>query len=197
MVYRIAIHVSHILNPTVFRFNTVLNQDELSLRSKIKTMNKAIALAIVATLGCTTFVSAQNGTTTSTTAVPTGKERISLAAIEINATMIVPKGVKAVEETYSYYISGENFVISVESAYDMTLEKLKAEIASNPDKKLISTKAHSVIYKETMMGREMAHFESYVEIDGKLYRFYDKRVTPLTLEQVTPLCEAVETIQPL
>lgn len=160
-------------------------------------MNKAIALAIVATLGCTTFVSAQNGTTTSTTAVPAGKERISLAAIEINATMIVPKGVKAVEETYSYYISGENFVISVESAYDMTLEKLKAEIASNPDKKLISTKAHSVIYKETMMGREMAHFESYVEIDGKLYRFYDKRVTPLTLEQVTPLCEAVETIQPL
>jgi hypothetical protein len=160
-------------------------------------MNKAIALAIVATLGCTTFVSAQNGTTTSTTAFPAGKERISLTAIEINATMIVPKGVKAVEETYSYYISGENFVISVESAYDMTLEKTKAEIASNPDKKLISTKAHSVIYKETMMGREMAHFESYVEIGGQLYRFYDKRVTPLTIEQVTPLCEAVETIQPL
>ena len=161
-------------------------------------MNKAIALAIVATLGCTTFVSAQNGTTTSTTAVPAGKERISLAAIEINATMIVPTGVKALEETYSYYISnGTNFVISVESAYDMTLEKAKAEIASNPDKKLISTKAHSVIYKETMMGREMAHFESYVEIDGKLYRFYDKRVTPLTIEQVTPLCEAVETIQPV
>jgi hypothetical protein len=160
-------------------------------------MNKAIAFAIVATLGCTTFVSAQSGTTTSTTAVPAGKERISLAAIEINATMIVPKGVKAVEETYSYYISGENFVISVESAYDMTLEKLKAEIASNPDKKLIATKAHSVIYMETMMGREMAHFESYVEIEGKLYRFYDKRVAPLTIEQVTPLCEAVETIQPV
>ncbi|WP_430405213.1 hypothetical protein [Fluviicola sp.] len=160
-------------------------------------MNNAIALAIVATLGCTTFVSAQNGTTTSTTAVPAGKERISLAAIEINATMIVPTGVKAIEETYSYYISGENFVISVESAYDMTLEKLKAEIAANPDKKLLSTKAHSVIFKETMMGREMVHFESYVEIDGKLYRFYDKRVSPLTIEQVTPLCEAVETIQPL
>ena len=159
-------------------------------------MNKAIAFAIVAMIGCTTLVSAQGGTTTSTTAVPAGKERISLAAIEINATMIVPKGVKAIEETYSYYISGENFVISVESAYDMTLEKLKEEIASNPDKKLVSTKAHSVLYTEKMMGREMAHFESYIEIDGKLYRFYDKRVTPLTMAQVTPLCEAVETIQP-
>lgn len=160
-------------------------------------MNKTIALAIVATLGCTTFVSAQSGTTSSTTAVPAGKERISLAAIEINATMIVPAGVKAIEETYSYYISGANFVISVESAYDMTLEKAKAEIAANSDKKLIATKAHSVIYKETMMGKEMAHFESYVEIGGQLYRFYDKRVTPLTVEQVTPLCEAVETIQAL
>lgn len=162
-------------------------------------MNKAIALAIVATLGCTTFVSAQNGTTTSTTtAVPAGKERISLEAIEIPAAMIVPKGVKALEETYSYYISnGSNFIISVESAYDMTLEKAKAEIASNPDKKLLATKAHSVIFKETMMGREMVHFETYVEIGGQLYRFYDKRVSPLTLEQVTPMCEAVETIQPL
>ena len=154
-------------------------------------MNKAIALAIVATISCTTFVSAQDGA-----AIPAGKERISLAPIEINATMIVPKGVKAVEETYSYYISGENFVISVEKAYDMTLDKLKAEIASNPDKKLVSTKAHSVLYIETMMGREMAHFESYIEIDGELYRFYDKRVAPLTMDQVTPLCEAVETIQP-
>ena len=162
-------------------------------------MNKAIACAIVATLGCTTFVSAQTGTTSSTTAsIPAGKERISLAAIEINATMTVPTGVKAIEETYSYYISnGNNFMISVESAYDMNLDKLKAEIASNPDKKLLATKAHSVIFKETMMGREMVHFESYVEIEGQLYRFYDKRVTPLTLEQVTPMCEAVETIQPL
>lgn len=160
-------------------------------------MKKAIALAIVATLGCTTFVSAQSGTTASTTAVPAGKERINLSAIEIPATMIVPAGVKAIEETYSYYISGPNFVISVENAYDMTLEKAKAEIASNPDKKLLSTKAHSVIFKETMMGREMVHFESYVEIGGQLYRFYDKRVAPLTLQQVTPLCEAVETIQPL
>jgi hypothetical protein len=159
-------------------------------------MNKTIAFLLFATIGCTTFVSAQGGTT-STTAVPAGKERISLAAIEINATMIVPEGVKAIEETYSYYISGNNFVISVESAYDMTLEQAKAEIASNPDKKLVSTKAHSVLYTEKMMGKEMAHFESYVEIDGKLYRFYDKRVTPLTIEQVTPLCEAVETIQPL
>ena len=151
-------------------------------------MNKAIALAIVATVSCTTFVSAQN-------TVPAGKERISLAPIEINATMIVPKGVKAIEETYSYYISGDNFVISVEPAYDMTLEKAKENIAADPDKKLLSTKAHSVIYKETMLGREMVHFESYVEIGGQLYRFYDKRVGPLTLEQVTPLCEAVETIQ--
>lgn len=157
-------------------------------------MNKTIALAIVATLGCTTYVAAQGGTTT---AVPAGKERISLAAIEINATMIVPQGVKAVEETYSYYISGTNFVISVEPAYDMTLEKLKENIAADPDKKLISTKTHSVIYMEKMFGREMVHFESYIEIDGKWYRFYDKRVAPLTLEQVTPLCEAVETIQPL
>jgi hypothetical protein len=154
-------------------------------------MNKAIALAIVATLGCTTFVSAQSGTKTAT-------ERISLEAIEIPATMNVPAGVKAIEETYSYYITnGSNFVISVESAYDMTLEKAKAEIASNSDKKLISTKAHSVIYKETMMGKEMVHFESYVEIGGQLYRFYDKRVTPLTLDKITPMCEAVETIQPL
>ena len=130
-------------------------------------------------------------------AVPTGKERISLAAIEINATMIVPKGVKAIEETYSYFISGDNFVISVESAYDMTLEKLKADIAADPNKKLVSTKAHSVLYTETMMSREIAHFESYIEIEGKLYRFYDKRVTPLTMEQVIPLCEAVETIQPV
>lgn len=160
-------------------------------------MKKAIAFAILATLGCTTYVSAQGGTTTSKTAVPAGKERISLAPIEINATMIVPAGVKAVEETYSYYISGTNFVISVESAYDMTLDKLKANIAADPDKKLISTKEHSVIYKESMMGREMVHFESYIEIEGKLYRFYDKRVAPLTIEQVTPLCEAVETIQPM
>ena len=160
-------------------------------------MNKAIALAIVAMIGCTTFVSAQGGTTTSKTAVPAGKERISLDAIEIHATMIVPAGVKAIEEGYSYYISGNNFVISVESAYDMTLEKAKAEIAANSDKKLVSATAHSVLYKETMMGREMAHFESYITIDGKLYRFYDKRVTPLTIEQVKPLCEAVETIQPV
>lgn len=154
-------------------------------------MKKLIALAIFATIGCTTFVSAQGGTA----AVPAGKERISLEAIGINATMIVPKGVKAVEETYSNYIQGENFVISVEEAYGMTLEKLKEEIASNPDKKLVSTKAHSVLFMEKMMGREMAHFESYIEVDGTLYRLYDKRVTPLTMEQVTPLCEAVETIQ--
>lgn len=160
-------------------------------------MKKAIAFAILATLGCTTYVSAQGGTTTSKTAVPAGKERISLAPIEINATMIVPAGVKAVEETYSYYISGTNFVISVESAYDMTLDKLKANIAADPDKKLISTKEHSVIYKESMLGRELIHFESYIEIEGKLYRFYDKRVGPLTLEQITPMCEAVETIQPM
>ncbi len=162
-------------------------------------MNKAIALAIVATLGCTTFVSAQNGTNNSTaTSIPAGKERISLEAIEIPAVMIVPTGVKALEETYSYYVSnGSNFIISVESAYDMTLEKAKAEIASNPDKKLLATKAHSVIFQEKMMGREMVHFESYVEIGEQLYRFYDKRVTPLTLEQVTPMCEAAETIQPL
>lgn len=160
-------------------------------------INKTIAFAIVAMIGCTTFVSAQSGTTTSTTAVPAGKERISLAAIEINATMIVPAGVKAIEETYSYYISGNNFVISVESAYDMTLEKLKADIAADPSKKLVSTKAHSVLYTEKMMGTEMAHFESYIEIEGKLYRFYDKRVRPLTMEEVKPLCEAVETIQPL
>lgn len=152
-------------------------------------MNKTIALAIVATVSCTTFVSAQND-------VPAGKERISLAPIEINATMIVPKGVKAIEQTYSYYISGENFVISVEPAYDMTLDKLKENIAADPDKKLLSTKAHSVIYMEKMLGRELIHFESYIEIEGKLYRFYDKRVGPLTLEQITPLCEAVETIQP-
>lgn len=157
-------------------------------------MKKAIAFAILATIGCSTFVSAQGET--STTAVPAGKERISLSAIEINATMIVPKGVKAIEETYSYYISGENFVISVEPAYDMTLDQVKADIAANSDKKLVSTKAHSVIYTEKMMGKEMAHFESYIEIDGKLYRFYDKRVTPLTIAQVTPLCEAAETIQP-
>lgn len=158
-------------------------------------MNKAIVFAIVATLGCTTFVSAQSGTTTS---IPAGKESISLAGIEINATMIVPKGVKALEETYSYYISnGSNFIISVEPAYDMTLEKAKAEIASNPDKKLLSTKAHSVIFKETMLSHELVHFETYVEIGGQLYRFYDKRVTPLTLEQITPMCEAAETIQSL
>jgi hypothetical protein len=156
-------------------------------------MKKAIAFAIFATMTCTTFVSAQGGTT----AVPAGKERISLAPIEINATMIVPVGVKAIEETYSYYISGNNFVISVESAYDMTLEKAKENIAADDSKKLVSTKAHSVLYMETMMGTEMAHFESYVEIDGQLYRFYDKRVTPLSIEQATRLCEAVETIQPV
>ena len=160
-------------------------------------MNKAIAFAIVATMGCTTVVSAQSGTATSTTAVPAGKERISLAAIEINATMIVPEGVKAIEEMYSYYISGNNFVVSVESAYDMTLETAKEAIAADPNKKLVLAKAHSVLYTETMMGREMAHFESYIEIGGKLYRFYDKRVTPLTIEQVTPMYEAVETIQPV
>jgi hypothetical protein len=154
-------------------------------------MNKAIALAIVATLGCTTFVSAQSGTKTST-------ERISLEAIEIPATMTVPAGVKAIEETYSYYITnGSNFIISVEPAYDMTLEKAKAEIASNPDKKLLATKAHSVIFKETMLSHELVHFETYIEIGGQLYRFYDKRVTPLTLDKITPMCEAVETIQPL
>lgn len=157
-------------------------------------MKKAIVLAIFATICCTTFVSAQSGTNS---AVPEGKERISLSPIEINATMIVPKGVKAIEELYSYYISGTNFVISVEPAYDMTLETLKTSIAADPDKKLLSTKAHSVIYKESMLGREMVHFESYISIDGKLYRFYDKRVAPLTIEQVTPLCEAVETIQPI
>ena len=160
-------------------------------------MNKAIAFAIVAMIGCTTFVSAQGGTTTSKTAVPAGKERISLEPIGINATMIVPAGEKAMEEVYSYYISGDNnFVISVESAGDLTLETKKADIAADPDKKLVSTKGNSVFYMETMMGREMAHFESYITIDGKTYRFYDKRVTPLTLEQVKPMCEAVETIQP-
>ena len=107
-----------------------------------------------------------------------------------------PEGVKAIEETYSYYISGDNFVISVEPAYDMTLEQAKANITADPDKKIVSTKPHSVLYTEKMLGKEMAHFESYIEIDGQLYRFYDKRVTPLTMAQVTPLCEAVETIQP-
>ncbi len=153
--------------------------------------SKVIAFAIAATLGCTTFVSAQTGTTT----VPAGKERISLTPIEINATMIVPAGVKAIEETYSYYISGNNFVISVEPAYEMTLEKAKQDIATDPNKKIVSVNGRSVLYMEKMMGKEMAHFESYIEIDGQLYRFYDKRVSPLTIEQVKPLMEAVETIQ--
>jgi hypothetical protein len=160
-------------------------------------MKKTIACLAIATLGCAGIVSAQGGTAASATEVPAGKERISLEAIEINATMIVPKGVKALEEMYSYYISGGDFVISVESAYDMTLDALKADIAANPDRKLISTKAHSVIFTEKMMGTETAHFESYVEVDGKLYRFYDKRVKPLTVAQVTPMCEAVETLQPV
>lgn len=159
-------------------------------------MKKAIAFAVFTMIGSATLVSAQGGTKASTMAVPAGKERISLSAIEINATMIVPEGVKAIEETYSYYISGKNFVISVEPAYDMTLEKLKQDIAADPDKKLVSTKGHSVIYMEKMMGKEMAHFESYIAIDGQLYRFYDKRVSPLTVEQVTPMYEATETIQP-
>lgn len=181
---------------TVSQLNIVLVQDYYLYLQKQNFMNKTIAFLIFATIGCTTLVSAQGASTTSTTAIPAGKERISLAAIEINATMIVPKGVKAIEETYSYYISGDNFVISVEPAYDMTLAQAKANIAADPDKKIVSTKPHSVLYTEKMLGKEMAHFESYIEIDGQLYRFYDKRVTPLTMAQVTPLCEAVETIQP-
>ncbi len=193
---KIGVHLS--LTQTVFRLNRVFQPNGYLYGQKKTTMYKAIAFVILATISCNTFVSAQTGTTTSTAAVPAGMERISLEAIGIKATMIVPEGVKAFEEMYSSYISGNNnFVISVESANDLTLEKLKAEIAADPAKKLVSTKAHSVVYMEKTMGMELAHFESYIEIDGKLYKFYDKRVTPLMIEQVTPMCEAVETIQPL
>lgn len=120
---------------------------------------------------------------------------VDLTPIGIPASIQAPPSVKAVEGSWSNSIVGDNnFEISVEetsTSYADVLDKIKAD----PDNTVIRTDNNAIMYKSTMMGREMVHFEYIIEIGGQLYRFYDKRVTPLDENGILPMYNAMLTIK--
>lgn len=151
-----------------------------------KVMKKKLLTIAVALLG---FAGA---------ALAQAKETIDLSPIGVPATMQAPKGVKAVEESYSYYINGlPNFNITVENT-SMDLAGWKEKVKNddlNTFIKFVETSDNGFIYECKIMGRVCTHFEYIATIGGQKYRFYDKRVSPLTLAQVKPMYEAAKTIK--
>lgn len=148
-------------------------------------MRKFVAMAVVATaIGSTAF--AQQ------------KETIDLSPIEMAATMQVPKGVKAVEETYSYYIKGaDKFEISVETT-KMTLEEWKDKTKKDQMSdfvKFLETSDKGYMYECKLMGNTLVHFEYIVTIGNKTYRLYDRRVPFVKPADVKAMYEAAKTIK--
>ena len=119
---------------------------------------------------------------------------VDLSPIGIKATLKAPPSVKAVAGEWSNSIVGNNnFEISVEET-SMTFAAMKDKISADKANLITVTGDKSFIYKTSMMGRDMAHFECIVAIGGVSYRFYDKRVAPLSQEAIMPMYEAVKTI---
>ena len=120
---------------------------------------------------------------------------VDLSPIGINATIKAPAFVKAIAGEWSNSIvGGNNFEISVEettSDFAGTLNKIKADPANT----ILQTSDKAFMYKSTMMGREMAHFECVLPIGNKIYRFYDKRVVPLDEKGILPMYSAIITIK--
>lgn len=125
-------------------------------------------------------------------------EVIDLTEVGIAAKMTVPKGVKGEVGKWDNSIKGPaNFEISIETAQmDIAAQKAKTEKDQMTKfKKYLATDANGFMYEAEIMGRTTCHFEYIVTVDGKSYRLYDKRVSPLTAEQVKPMYEACKTIK--
>ncbi len=119
---------------------------------------------------------------------------VDLSPIGLNATMKAPASVKAVAGEWSNSIKGDNdFEISVEET-TMTFAAMKDKISADKTNVITVTGDKSFIYKTSMMGRDMAHFECILSIGAVSYRFYDKRVAPLSQEALMPMYEATKTI---
>lgn len=133
---------------------------------------------------------------TAATASKTGTEVIDLTEVGIPAKMTVPKGVKGVVGKYDNSIKGPgNFEISIEDAeMDIAAQRAKTE-KDDMTKfgKYLATDANGFMYVATIMGRETCHFEYILNLGGKSFRLYDKRVTPLTQADVTPMYEAAKS----
>lgn len=122
-------------------------------------------------------------------------QTLDLAPIGVPATIQAPSNVKTVPGDWSNLITDDkNFNISVEET-SMTLEDRKTEISANTEIKVVKSSANGFIYTENLMGRELAHFEYIVSVQGIGYRFYDKRVNPLDVAGILPMYDAVLTLK--
>ncbi len=126
----------------------------------------------------------------------TETEVIDLASVEIPAKMTVPKGVKAVVGKYDNSIQGPgNFEISIETA-EMTIAEQRTKTEKDDMTKFVkylAQDANGFMYTAKIMGRDVCHFEYILNVGGKSFRLYDKRVSPLTEEQVKPMYEAAKS----
>lgn len=120
---------------------------------------------------------------------------VDLTPLGVPATIQAPSNVKTVAGDWSNLITDDkNFNISVEET-SMTLADRKAEITANSAIQYLKTSENGFVYTENLMGRDLAHFEYIVTIQGISYRFYDKRVAPLDQAGVLPMYNAVLTLK--
>ena len=133
---------------------------------------------------------------TAATAQKTETEVIDLSNVEIPAKMSVPKGVKGEVGKYDNSIKGpNNFEISIENA-EMTIAEQRAKTEKDDMTKFVkylAQDANGFMYMAKIMGRDVCHFEYILNVGGKSFRLYDKRVSPLTEEQVKPMYEAAKS----
>jgi len=160
-------------------------------------MKKFIIAALAFTFLAGT-ASAQASKSTSTATKSPATTTIDLSSIGMNATMTVPAGVQAVEGKYDNSIKGPgNFEISIETT-GQTIEQVKKNTQAddmNIFQKFLATDANGFMYTSKIMGETPAHFEYIATIGDVTYRFYDKRVTPLTPAQLQPMYDAIKTLK--
>ena len=157
-------------------------------------------LAVAGSLTAQTAKKATDKTASTSKASATKKtetEVINLAPIGLPVKMTVPKGTMAVAGPYSNSIKGpDNFEISVdETSIDVAAMKAKVEADKMTTfQKYLASDTHGFVYSSKIMSNEPCHFEYFLTIGGKVYRFYDKRNTPLTEAQVMPMYDAVKSV---
>ena len=148
-------------------------------------------LAVAGSLTAQTAKKATDKTASTSKASATKKtetEVINLAPIGLPVKMTVPKGTMAVAGPYSNSIKGpDNFEMAAMKA------KVEADKMTTFQKYLASD-THGFVYSSKIMSNEPCHFEYFLTIGGKVYRFYDKRNTPLTEAQVMPMYDAVKSV---
>ena len=161
-------------------------------------MKKKVVVLLFATILAMPGVYAQNGTKApAAKTVQAATETIDLSAIEIAATMKAPKGFEAIAGPYDNSIKGpDGYEISIEDAEINIAAQRKKTEGDDLTKfiKYVATDPNGFMYEAEIMGKKVVHFEYIVTIGGKSYRMYDKRVAPLTKEQVQPMYDAVKSI---